>query len=78
MKRGGKFLLDTDICIYTIKKKPIEVIEKVRKFPNEEICISTITIAELEYGVQKSSKKLESREAMINGSSCTCVGDFKL
>ena len=57
--------MDTNICVYTIKKKPISVIEKVKSFANEEICISTITISEMEYGIQKSIFKDSSREALI-------------
>jgi tRNA(fMet)-specific endonuclease VapC len=49
------YLLDTNICIYIIKKKPISVFERVREIPFGQIGISVITIAELEYGVRKSS-----------------------
>ncbi len=50
-----KYLLDTNICIYIIKKKPLKVLEKFKTFPLGSIGISTITLAELQYGIQKSS-----------------------
>jgi tRNA(fMet)-specific endonuclease VapC len=50
-----EYLLDTNICIYIIKKKPIKVLEKFKTFPLGSIAISTITLAELQYGIQKSS-----------------------
>jgi tRNA(fMet)-specific endonuclease VapC len=56
-----KFLLDTDICIYIIKKKPVEVLQKFREYPVGDIGLSSITLAELKYGVQKS--KQSSRNA---------------
>jgi len=65
MKCKSIYLLDSNICIYTINKRPIEVIEKVKAFRNDEICISSITISELEYGIQKSKIKSNSREALI-------------
>ena len=49
------FLLDTNICIYIIKKKPISVINRLSQFPFNQVSISVITLAELEYGVRKSA-----------------------
>ena len=49
------YLLDTNICIYIIKKKPVSVIEKFRKIQFNQLFISAITVAELEYGVRKSA-----------------------
>ncbi len=48
------YLLDTNICIYLIKQHPQSVVEKIRSVPIETICVSTITLAELEHGVAKS------------------------
>jgi tRNA(fMet)-specific endonuclease VapC len=49
-----KYLLDTNICIYIIKKKPPEVLQKFSSYGLGEIGLSSITVAELQYGVQKS------------------------
>lgn len=49
------YLLDTNTCIYIIKKKPASVIEKLRGIPFNQLFISAITVAELEYGVRKSA-----------------------
>lgn len=40
------YILDTNICIYIIKKKPIEVLIVLEKKSIKEIYISSITIAE--------------------------------
>ena len=48
------YLLDTNICIYIIKKKPIEVLNVLKQKLKKDIFISSITVAELEYGVEKS------------------------
>ena len=48
-------MLDTNICIYTIKHKPESVIKRfTAEIPNG-LCISSITLAELWHGVEKSS-----------------------
>jgi len=51
-----EYLLDTNICIYIIKKKPAIVLEKFKTFSLGSIGISAITLAELQYGIRKSSK----------------------
>lgn len=51
-----RYLLDTNICIYIIKKKPEKVIKRFRDNKPGDIAISSITIAELNYGIEKSSK----------------------
>ncbi len=58
-----KYLIDTNICIYIINKRPTAVIEKFKQFELGEIGISTITVSELQYGVAKSTyrKKNEVR-----------------
>jgi tRNA(fMet)-specific endonuclease VapC len=59
------YLLDTNMCIYIIKKKPSQVLERFKTFRISEIGISTITLSELEYGVAKSSRPDQNREALI-------------
>lgn len=49
------YLLDTNICIYIIKNKPKKVFAKFKKLKESQLFISSITMAELEYGVFKSS-----------------------
>lgn len=49
-----KYMLDTNICIYVIKRRPIEVLETFNKYAGT-LCISSITYAELCHGVEKSA-----------------------
>ncbi len=50
-----RFLLDTNICIYIIKRKPQKVFDKFQTLEIFDIGISSVTIAELEYGFTKVS-----------------------
>ena len=59
-----KYMLDTNICIYIIKHKPQKVIERFLKIDPKEICISSITFAELSYGAEKSSAKIKNHIAL--------------
>ncbi|MBI4234876.1 type II toxin-antitoxin system VapC family toxin [Candidatus Peregrinibacteria bacterium] len=59
-----KYLLDTDICIYIIKNKPPKVLAKFKKLHRHNISISAITLAELEYGVFKSTSSEKNQIAL--------------
>jgi len=58
------YLLDTNICIYIIKKKPFEVFEKFKNLNLGDVGISSITLAELQYGIEKSSNSDKNRNAL--------------
>jgi tRNA(fMet)-specific endonuclease VapC len=60
-----KYLLDTNICIYIIKQKPSVVVDRLQKIKVNEIGISVITLAELEYGVSKSNFPERNKLALI-------------
>ncbi|MBU0465269.1 MAG: type II toxin-antitoxin system VapC family toxin [Proteobacteria bacterium] len=48
------FLIDTNICIYIMNKRPPEVIHRFKNADVGQIGISTITVSELNYGASKS------------------------
>ncbi len=50
------FLIDTNICIYIMNDHPPEVIQKFRDIGVGNICISSITVSELQYGACKSKQ----------------------
>ena len=50
-----KYLLDTNICIYVIKNRPIEVLEHFNEHVGQ-MAISSITLAELLHGCEKSQR----------------------
>ena len=57
-------LLDTNICIYLIKRKPPDLIQTFTSHPVGAIGISSITIAELQYGVRKSQQSDRNQAAL--------------
>lgn len=59
-----EYLLDTNICIYIIKKKPVEVLERFQSLPLGDVGISTITLAELQYGIAKSTQPEKNQQAL--------------
>ncbi|EAA3133288.1 TPA: tRNA(fMet)-specific endonuclease VapC [Salmonella enterica] len=60
-----KFMLDTNICIFTIKNKPEHVRERFN-LNASRMCISSITLMELIYGAEKSQAP-ERNLAVVEG-----------
>ncbi len=52
-----KYLIDTNICIYIMNKRPPDVIYKIKNTDVGMIGISSITVSELKYGAYKSKYK---------------------
>lgn len=50
----SNFMLDTNICIYVINQKPAGVLQRFRQEAPGSIALSSISAAELAYGVSKS------------------------
>ncbi|HEY9340636.1 MAG TPA: type II toxin-antitoxin system VapC family toxin [Hanamia sp.] len=58
------YILDTNICIYIIKRKPQNVLDKLSQVPLGLVGISVITLSELVYGVRKSAFPEKNMEAL--------------
>ena len=50
-----KYMLDTNIAIYVIKRRPLAALETFNRRA-DQLCISSISMAELMYGVEKSAE----------------------
>jgi tRNA(fMet)-specific endonuclease VapC len=59
-----KYMLDTNICIYVIREKPAGVLRRFRQTNVKDVCISSITLGELEYGVNRSSQPGRNKLAL--------------
>lgn len=59
-----RYMFDTNICIYVIKHKPEKVFRKVQTIHPEDVCISSVTYAELVHGVEKSAAVEKNRLAL--------------
>ena len=55
----SQYMLDTKICIYVMKNHPPKLRERVNRIA-EQICISSITLGELYFGVEKSQRREEN------------------
>ena len=73
-----KFMLDTNICIYLIKQKPVKVLKHFKTRSIGDIGISTISLAELRYGVSKSQYVEKNQQALDEFILPLEVADFDM
>jgi tRNA(fMet)-specific endonuclease VapC len=72
------YLLDTNICIYIINKRPQNSIQRIEEHNPVDIKISAISIAEMAYGVSKSKSRKGNREALMDFISNFDIIPFEL
>jgi len=58
------YLLDTNICIYALKRRPPEVLEKLRTVGPSAVAISVITLIELRQGAEGSNRREETHRVL--------------
>ena len=59
------YMLDTNICVFLIRKKSPILLERLQKTFPGELCVSAITLAELEHGVEKSLYPEKNANALM-------------
>ena len=67
------YLLDTNICIYIINNSPKQVVDRVKKLKVHQVKLSSISLAELEYGVSKSSSRGKTRLSILLQLLILCI-----
>ena len=60
-----KYMLDTNIIVYAKNRRPETVLLRLRECRPDDVCISAITMAELEYGIAHSSNPERNRMALM-------------
>jgi len=58
-------MLDTDICIYIMKRKPLLVLDRLKLLQPGQLSMSAITFAELMNGAKKS-QRVEANVSRLN------------
>ena len=59
------YMLDTNICIYAMKNKPEKVLRRFKEEMDHGLCVSSITLAELEYGMKHCSDPMRNEQALL-------------
>lgn len=71
-----RYMLDTNICIYIIKRFPLEVYKRFETLRVGDVGISSITFCELQFGVFKSANPEKNQQALTEFLGPIDVVDF--
>lgn len=71
-----RYMLDTNICIYTMKRHPPEVHRRLSRVSVDEVAISSIVLAELWHGVRKSQRREHNAAALTDFLAFCQVRDW--
>lgn len=71
-----KLMLDTNICIYILKKQPKSVLKQLQAYQFDDIAISSVVYAELLYGVEKSEFPDRNRERLNHLMNALTIAPF--
>lgn len=69
-------MLDTNICIDMLRRPSSPAFKHIKKLSVGDVGISSITLAELEYGVNKSSDPARNAAMLIEACSTFEIADF--
>ena len=58
------YLLDTNICVQIIRRRAPHALQRLTQQTIDDVCVSSLTVAELEYGVAKSSQPAQNQRAL--------------
>lgn len=85
------FMLDTNICIYLLNRRTgfEKILARIDGLAYEQVVISSLTLAELKYGIAKSVKKEANRIKLgyflyqfeclpFDAEATSCYGDIRI
>jgi tRNA(fMet)-specific endonuclease VapC len=72
-----RYLLDTNTCIFIMKQVP-SAMERLRAAHASGVAISTVTLAELEYGVEKSAARERNAKNLLAFSTLVEILPFDI
>lgn len=73
-----KYLLDTNVCVDFFNQRHPSVTERIRRSSPEDLCLSSVVVAELRYGADRSQRRDENHERLdVLTAEIQCL-DFDL
>lgn len=72
----ARYMLDTDICSYIMKRSNDRLLKKLRRVSPNDVCISVITKAELLFGVEVSARRQHDEAALVAFLRHVVIMDF--
>jgi tRNA(fMet)-specific endonuclease VapC len=71
-----RFMLDTNTCVELIRERDERVLRRMKRRSPDEICVSSVTLSELEYGAAKSANPERNRLALAEFMTPLAVAPY--
>jgi tRNA(fMet)-specific endonuclease VapC len=73
-----KYLLDTNVCVDYLNQRYLNVVTRIRSSSPEDLCLSSVAVAELRYGADRSAQRTRNHERLdVLTAEIQCL-DFDL
>ena len=59
-----KYLLDTNVCIDYLNRRYLSVVKRVQSLVPDDLCLSSVVVAELRYGADRSARGAQNHERL--------------
>lgn len=59
-----RFMLDTNTCVELIRRRNDRILRKIQRLRPDDLCVSSVTLSEMEYGAAKSAYPEKNRLAL--------------
>jgi tRNA(fMet)-specific endonuclease VapC len=59
-----RFMLDTNTCVDLIRRRNDRTLRRMQRYRPDDLCVSSVTLSELEYGAAKSADPQRNRLAL--------------
>lgn len=71
-----RFMLDTNTCVDLIRRRNERILRRMLRLRPDDMCVSSVTLSELEYGAAKSADPAKNRLALIEFMTPLAVADY--
>jgi tRNA(fMet)-specific endonuclease VapC len=71
-----RYMLDTDICSYIMKRSNVAVLKRLSTVAVSDVCISVITKSELLFGLEVSPQRRQDAAALVAFLNYMQILDF--
>ncbi|NQU40210.1 MAG: type II toxin-antitoxin system VapC family toxin [Lentisphaerae bacterium] len=71
-----RFMLDTNTCVELIRERDDRILRRMKRRSPDALCVSSVTLSELEYGAAKSANPEKNRLALAEFMTPICVASY--
>jgi tRNA(fMet)-specific endonuclease VapC len=71
-----RYMLDTNVCVDLLRRANRINVQRLKRLDLDQVCVSAVTFAELEYGVWRSSDRSRNERAVMDFCAALEIAPF--